>query len=189
MADKINCTEIKPGMTFEWENELYQCIEISLNKTAMAKMKVKVKVRAPRTGVVKELSLISGDKVETAYIEKKAMQYLYNDGENLCFMDTETYDQIEIPASRLEWEKNFLTESMMVNISIYEGNEVLGVILPDKVELELVECEEAVKGNTATSATKNAVCETGLEIRVPMFIKNGERVLVSTIDGKYSSRA
>ena len=76
----------------------------------------------------------------------------------------------------------------MVNIQVYEG-EILGVILPDKVELELVECEAAVKGDTATSALKNAVTETGLQLKVPMFIENGERIIVSTIDGKYSSRA
>ena len=158
------------------------------NKTAMAKMKVKVKVKNPRTGVVKDLSLISGDKCGEAHIDKREMQYLYNTGDAYCFMDTETYEQIEIPAERLEWEKNFLTESLMVNIQVYE-NEILGVILPDKVTLELVECEQAVKGDTATSALKNAVTETGLEIKVPMFIQNGEKVVVSTIDGKYSSRA
>ncbi|MDD5791309.1 MAG: elongation factor P [Erysipelotrichaceae bacterium] len=184
----INSTEIKPGMCFTWEGELYQCIDIALNKTAMAKMKVKVKVKNPRTGVVKDLSLISGDKCGEAHIDKREMQYLYNTGDAYCFMDTETYEQIEIPAERLEWEKNFLTESLMVNIQVYE-NEILGVILPDKVTLELVECEQAVKGDTATSALKNAVTETGLEIKVPMFIQNGEKVVVSTIDGKYSSRA
>ena len=184
----INSTEIKPGMCFTWEGELYQCIDIALNKTAMAKMKVKVKVKNPRTGVVKDLSLISGVKCGEAHIDKREMQYLYNTGDAYCFMDTETYEQIEIPAERLEWEKNFLTESLMVNIQVYE-NEILGVILPDKVTLELVECEQAVKGDTATSALKNAVTETGLEIKVPMFIQNGEKVVVSTIDGKYSSRA
>ena len=184
----INSTEIKPGMCFTWEGELYQCIDIALNKTAMAKMKVKVKVKNPRTGVVKDLSLISGDKCGEAHIDKREMQYLYNTGDAYCFMDTETYEQIEIPAERLEWEKNFLTESLMVNIQVYE-NEILGVILPDKVTLELVECEQAVKGDTATYALKNAVTETGLEIKVPMFIQNGEKVVVSTIDGKYSSRA
>ena len=184
----INCTEIKPGMTFTWENDLYQCIDINLNKTAMAKMKVKVKVKNPRTGVVKELSLISGDQVEPAYIDKRDMQYLYDDGESLWFMDNETYEQINIPADRLEWEKQFLTESMNVNISIYEG-EVLGVMLPDKVTLRIVECEPAVKGNTATRASKNAKLETGLEIRVPLFIENDELVLINTADGKYSGRA
>lgn len=184
----INCTEIKPGQCFTWENELYQCIEISLNKTAMAKMKVKVKVKQPRTGVVKELSLISGDKVAETTIDKRPMQYLYDGGDMAVFMDTETFEQIEIPMERLDWEKKFLVPNLDCNITLYEG-EVLGVNLPDKVELELVECEQAVKGDTATSALKNAVCETGLEVKVPMFINNGERIIVSTIDGKYSSRA
>ena len=185
----INCTEIKPGQCFTWENELYQCIDIALNKTAMAKMKVKVKVKVPRTGVVKELSLISGDKVGEAYIDKRSMQFLYDDGSNAVFMDGETYEQIEIPKDRLEWEMNFLTPNLEVNVLVYEGNEILGVNLPDKVELELVECEPAVKGDTATNALKNAVCETDLQVKVPMFIEHGERIIVSTADGKYSSRA
>ena len=103
-------------------------------------------------------------------------------------MDSETYDQIEIPKDSLKWETNFLTPNLNVNVMIYE-NEILGITLPDKVELELVECESAVKGDTATSALKNAVCETGLQVKVPMFINNGEKIIVSTIDGKYSSRA
>lgn len=148
----LNSTEIKPGMCFTWEGTLYQAIDIQLNKTAMAKMKVKVKVKNPRTGVVTELSLISGDKVEQAFIDKREMQYLYDGGDSLCFMDTETYEQIEIPAERLQWEKQFLKESTMVTIQMYEGNEVLGVILPDKVQLLVTECEPAVKGDTATKA-------------------------------------
>lgn len=184
----INCTEIKPGQCFTWENELYQCIDIQLNKTAMAKMKVKVKVKQPKTGVVKELSLISGDKVGEAYIDKRPMQFLYDGGDMMVFMDQETYEQIEIPKDRLEWESNFLVANLDVNIMIYQG-EILGLILPDKVELELTECEPAVKGDTATNALKNAVCETGLAVKVPMFINEGERIIVSTADGKYSSRA
>ena len=184
----INCTEIKPGQCFTWENELYQCIDIQLNKTAMAKMKVKVKVKQPKTGVVKELSLISGDKVGEAYIDKRPMQFLYDGGDMMVFMDQETYEQIEIPKDRLEWESNFLVANLDVNIMIYQG-EILGLILPDKVELELTECEPAVKGDTATNALKNAVCETGLAVKVPIFINEGERIIVSTADGKYSSRA
>ena len=184
----INCTEIKPGQCFTWENELYQCIDIQLNKTAMAKMKVKVKVKQPKTGVVKELSLISGDKVGEAYIDKRPMQFLYDGGDMMVFMDQETYEQIEIPKDKLEWECNFLVANLDVNIMIYQG-EILGLILPDKVELELTECEPAVKGDTATNALKNAVCETGLAVKVPMFINEGERIIVSTADGKYSSRA
>lgn len=184
----INCTEIKPGQCFTWEGTLYQCIDIALNKTAMAKMKVKVKVKEPKTGVVKELSLIGGDKVGEASIDKKTMQYLYDAGDLLVFMDNESYEQIELPKSNLSWELNFLTPNLEVSVLDYQG-EILGITLPDKVELELVECELAVKGDTATAALKNAVCETGLQVKVPMFINNGERIIVSTIDGKYSSRA
>ena len=184
----LNCTEIKPGQCFTWENELYQCIDIQLNKTAMAKMKVKVKVKQPRTGVVKELSLIGGDQVGEATIDKRPMQFLYDAGDTEVFMDNDTYEQIEIPKDRLEWEMNFLVPNLDVNISFYEG-EILGVVLPDKVDLTLVECEAAVKGNTATAALKNAVTETGLQVKVPLFIENGEKITVSTIDGKYSGRA
>ena len=184
----LNCTEIKPGQCFTWENELYQCIDIQLNKTAMAKMKVKVKVKQPKTGVVKELSFIGSDQVGEAQIDKRPMQFLYDAGDMEVFMDSETYEQIEIPKDRLEWEMKFLVPNLDVNISFYEG-EVLGVILPDKVDLELTECESAVKGNTATAALKNAVTETGLLVKVPLFIEQNERITVSTIDGKYCGRA
>ena len=184
----LNCTEIKPGQCFTWENELYQCIDIQLNKTAMAKMKVKVKVRQPRTGVVKDLSFIGSDQVGEAHLDKRPMQFLYDSGDMEVFMDSESYEQIEIPKDRLEWEANFLVPNLDVNITFYEG-EVLGVILPDKVDLDLVECEAAVKGNTATSALKNAVTETGLQVKVPLFINLEDRITVSTADGKYCGRA
>jgi len=189
MADVINSTAIKPGMCFKWEGELYRCIKTDRNKTAMAKMKLKVKVRAPRTGVVKDLSFLGSDSVEVAYIDKREMQYLYDDGEAYVFMDNATYEQISIAHDVLEWESQFLTDNMIVNIQVFEGSEILGIILPDKVALEIVECEPAVKGNTATSASKLAKCSTGLEIRVPLFIEEGEMVLVNTEDGEYSSRA
>ncbi|MBR4470589.1 MAG: elongation factor P [Erysipelotrichaceae bacterium] len=184
----LNCTEIKPGQCFTWENELYQCIDIQLNKTAMAKMKVKVKVKQPRTGVVKELSFIGSDQVGEAYLDKRPMQFLYDSGDMEVFMDTETYEQVEIPKERLEWESNFLIPNLDVNITFYQG-ELLGVILPDKVDMDLIECEEAVKGNTATSANKNAVTETGLNVKVPLFINLSDRITVSTADGKYCGRA
>lgn len=184
----IIVNDLKPGTTFEYDKNIYVVLNVDRNKTAMRQMIVKVKVKNLRSGVINEMSFTGGDKVEQAMIEKKKMQYLYDEGEALVFMDTNTYDQVEIQKSNLEWEMKFLTPNLEVDMTSYE-EEILGIILPDKVELELVECEPAVKGDTATSASKNAVCETGLEIRVPLFIENGERVLVSTADGKYSSRA
>ena len=154
----------------------------------MRQMIIKIKVRNMRSGVINEISFTGGDKVEPALIEKKEMQYLYDDGTALVFMDNTSYDQIEIPKERLEWEMKFMKPNENITVSMYE-NEILGVMLPDKVELQIVECEEAVKGDTATSAQKNAVLETGLEIKVPLFIQNGEVVVISTADGKYSGRA
>lgn len=184
----MNCTELHPNQYFTWEGELYQCIEIMLNKTAMAKMKVKIKVKQPKTGVVKDLSLIGGDQVFETTVDKRAMQFLYDSGDTAVFMDNETYEQVEIPMERLEWEKKFLVPNLELTITFYEG-EVLGVILPDKVDLVLVKSDPAVKGNTATAATKDAITETGLLVKVPLFIEQDEKITVSTIDGHYCGRA
>ena len=184
----IIVNDLKPGNTIEYENGIYTVLDVSHNKTAMRQMIVKVKSKNLRTGTISDLTFTGGDKVEPAHIDKREMQFLYDDGTNCIFMDNETYDQLEIPMERLTWELNFIKPNTNVNISLYEG-EVLGVILPDKVALKITEAEQAVKGDTATSAQKNAVLETGLNIRVPLFINEGETVLVTTIDGKYSGRA
>ena len=180
--------DLKPVMSIEHEGNIYSVLNVDHNKTAMRQMIVKVKVKNVRTGVINELNFTGGDKVEQALVERKEMQYLYDDGDNLIFMDNSTYDQIEIPKERLQWEMKFMKPNENVNLSMF-GSEILGVILPDKVALEVTECEQAVKGDTATSAQKNAVLETGLEIKVPLFIQSGEVVVVSTADGKYSGRA
>lgn len=185
----IIVNDLKPGTTFENEGNIFQVLDISHNKTAMRQMIVKVKVKNLRTGVINELSFTGGDKVEQAHIDKREMQYLYDDGESLVFMDNTTFDQIEISKANLQWELQFLKPNDNVIITMYDGNEILGLILPDKVTLQVVECEVAVKGDTATSAMKNAKLETGLEIKVPLFIDNNEMIIVSTSDGKYSSRA
>ena len=184
----IIVNELKPGTSFEYDGNLYNVLDIDHNKTAMRQMIIKIKVKNLRTGVINEISFTGGDKVEQAHIDRKEMQYLYDSGEALVFMDVEDYDQIEIPKSRLEWEMQFMKPNDNVSVTMYEG-EILGVTLPDKVTLQIVECEQAVKGDTATSANKNAVLETGLQIKVPLFIQNEEMVVVSTADGKYSGRA
>jgi elongation factor P len=184
----IIVNDLRPGVSIEYENEIYSVLDIQHNKTAMRQMIIKLKVKNLRSGAIVELSFTGGDKVEQAHIDKKEMQYLYDAGDGLVFMDTSDYEQIEIPKQNLLWELKFLKANDNVNITMFEG-EILGVILPDKVALKIIECEPAVKGDTATSASKNAICETGLEIKVPLFIEQEEIVLVSTADGKYSSRA
>lgn len=184
----IQSNELKPGVTILVDGDIYVVLDSSQNKTARSAMVVKAKVRNLRTGANVELSFGGGEKIEPAHIDKKEMQYLYDTGDALAFMDTSTYEQIEIPKSHIEWEMNFMKENDIVNVTTYEG-EILGVTLPDKVALKIVESEPAVKGDTATNAQKNAVLETGYAIRVPLFIEQDEVVLVNTSDGKYSGRA
>ena len=184
----IIVNDLRPGLTFQYDGNIFSVIDTSHNKTAMRQMIVKSKVRNLRTGSIVELSFTGGDKVEPAHIDKKEMQYLYDTGDALAFMDTSSYDQIEIQKENLKWEMNFLKTNDNVNITTFEG-EILGIILPDKVELRIVETEPAVKGDTANNAQKIAKLETGLDIKVPLFIEEGELVLISTSDGKYSGRA
>ena len=186
--DMIIVNDLRPGITFVYENNIYSVIEASHNKTAMRQMIIKAKARNLRSGSIIEISFTGGDKVEPAHIDKKEMQYLYDTGDALAFMDTNTYDQIEIQKSNLSWELNFLKPNDNVNITSYE-NEILGLILPDKVTLQIIETEPAVKGDTTTNALKNATVETGLQVRVPMFIEQDEMIIVNTSDGKYHSRA
>ena len=165
----ISSNDLKPGQTIAVDNDIYVVLDTSQNKTARSAMVVKAKVRNLRTGSNVELSWGGGEKVQPAEIEKREMQYLYDTEDSLVFMDNETYDQIEIPKDRLTWERQFMKPEDIVNITSYEG-EILGVQLPDKVTLQVVEAEPAVKGDTATSALKNAVLETGLQVKVPLFI-------------------
>ncbi len=184
----ILVNDLKPGMSFLENNDLYRVLDISRNKTARSQMNIKVKVKNLRTGTMTEIGYTAADKVEQAILDKNNMQYLYDGGDGLIFMDIQSYEQIEIPKTRLEWELQFLKENDNVTITFF-GSEIIGIELPDKVALKVTQSDDAVKGDTATNAQKNATLETGLVVKVPLFITEGEVVLVSTSDGKYSSRA
>lgn len=184
----INVGDLKPGVTFKYEGNLYVVLDYSHNKTARAAANIRVKMKNLKTGTTTETTFGNSEKVERAIIEKRKMQYLYNNGGMLVFMDNETYDQIEIPADRLTWEMNFMKESDEVEVTSYEG-EVLGVSLPVNVPFKVIEAEPAVNGNTATGALKNIKIETGFELKAPLFIKEGETIVVNTVDGKYTGRA
>lgn len=184
----ISVGDLRPGMTFQYEGNLYVVLEYSHNKTARAAANIRVKMKNMRTGSTTEVTFGNSEKVARAHIEKRKMQYLYDAGGMLVFMDNETYEQIEIPSENLKWELNFLKPSDEVEVTSFEG-EVLGVQLPINVPFRVTETEPAVKGDTATGATKNAVIETGFQIKVPLFISEGEVVIVNTVDGKYQGRA
>ena len=184
----INVNDLKNGVVIEYDGKLMQILEfmhVLQNKVAY----VRVKMKDLRTGTVTETALKGSDSAfKKCYIDKRPMQYLYNSGDMYTFMDQETYEQIEINADRLQWEKQFLKGEEVVDITTYEG-EVLGVALPAKVALKIVECEPAVRGDTVNKPTKPAVLETGITVRVPLFIEEGEVVLVRTDNGEYDGRA
>lgn len=184
----VNIKELKPGNAYTENNDLFLCISNDQNKQGRLSGKYMVKRKNMRTSAITEVSYNPTAKVDLAMIEKRKMQYLYDSGDSFVFMDNETYEQIEIPADNLKWEINFLKESDEVEVTSYEG-EVLGVSLPINVPFKVIETEPAVRGDTATGATKNAVIETGYQIKVPLFISEGEVVIVNTVDGKYQGRA
>ena len=184
----INVNDIKNGMTILFEGNIYTVLDFSHVKPGKGAAFVQAKLKNLRTGSIIEKRFNSGVKLEKAMIEKVGMQYLYANGDSYNFMNMETYEQMDLTKDQLGDNVLYLKEGLDVLLSFYEG-ELIGIIMPEKVELEVVETEPAVKGNTATNATKDAKIETGYVVKVPLFINNGERILVSTKDGKYSGRA
>lgn len=184
----INVNDFKTGVTIKLDNNLFTVMEFQHVKPGKGSAFVRSKLKNLRTGAIIDHTFNAGIKVEKAHIDKAKMQYLYDAGDELVFMDSNTYDQIQIPKDRIKWEMNFLKENDFVEITRFE-HEILGVSLPNSVSLKIIECEPGIKGDTATNATKNAILETGFQIKVPLFINEEEIVIVNTSDGKYISRA
>ncbi|MBQ4584122.1 MAG: elongation factor P [Bacilli bacterium] len=184
----ININDIKNGMTITMDGNLYLIQEFQHVKPGKGPAFVRIKLKNLRTGSITEDTFNTNIKIERAHIDKTPMQFLYASGDNYVFMNTSTYDQVEVPVSRLENEKNFIKEGLEITIDYYNG-EIIGITLPEKIEFEIVETEPAVKGNTTNNALKDAKIETGYVVKVPLFITEGERIIISTKDGKYSSRA
>ena len=174
-------------MTITYEGNLYQVLEFQHVKPGKGAAIVKTKLKNLRTGSIIEQSFNAGIKVEQGHVEKIKMQYLYESNGNYTFMNMNTYEQVELSLSQIENEAKFLKEGLEVLIFFYEG-EMLGIELPEKVDYKIIATEPAIKGNTATNATKDATIETGLLVRVPLFIEQDEEIIVSTKDGKYVSR-
>lgn len=184
----INVNDIKNGVTIMIEGQIYQVVEFLHVKPGKGSAFMKTKLRNLRTGGIVEKTFNTNVKFEKANINKQNVQYLYNTGDTYFFMNMETFEQLELSADQVGDNKNYLIENMNVYVILYEG-ELLGIDLPDKVEFTVVETEPAVRGNTTNNALKDATVETGLVVKVPMFIEQGEKILVTTADGKYSSRA
>jgi elongation factor P len=184
----ININEIKNGMTIIIDGKLCLIEEFQHVKPGKGAAFMKMKLRNLRTGSLVEDTYNTNIKIERARVERLPMQYLYSMGDSYVFMNNETYEQLEIPAEKLANEIKFLKEGLDISITMYEG-EILGVNLPEKIEYEVTETSEAVKGNTTNNAQKDATIETGHVVKVPLFISQGERIVISTSDGKYAGRA
>lgn len=184
----ISTSDFKTGLTISFDGNIYQIIDFMHVKPGKGAAFVRSKLRNLRTGSVIDHTFSASEKMDRAQIDKTRMQYLYSSGETHVFMNMETYEQIELNASQIEQESKYIFEGMLVDLMFYNEVEVLGVILPDKVTLEVVETVPGVKGDTKTNALKDAIMQTGLLVKVPMFIEQGEKIIVSTQDGSYISR-
>ena len=184
----ISAGDFRNGVTFEMEGNVYAIIEFQHVKPGKGAAFVRTKIRNVISGAVTEKTFNPNDKYPTAFIERKDMQYLYNDGDLYYFMDNETYEQIPINANILGDNFKFVTENMECKVLSYKGN-VFGVEPPNFVVLTVTETEPGVKGDTATNVTKPAKLETGAEVKVPIFINEGEAIRIDTRTGEYMERA
>ncbi len=184
----VNTNDLKNGISIEVDGAIYVVIDTMHVKPGKGAAIVKAKLRNLRTGSITEKTFNAGIKVPTARIEKQLMQYLYEMNDIFYFMNMESYEQLELPKENVVEASKFLKENLEVYITTFEG-EILGVDLPDKVELKVIQTEAAIKGNTTNNAQKDAIVESNLLVRVPLFIEEGETIIVSTADGKYVSRA
>ncbi len=184
----ITAGDFRNGVTFEMDGNVVQVVEFQHVKPGKGAAFVRTKFKNVITGAVVERSFNPTEKFPTAFIERKDMQYLYEDGGLYYFMDVETYEQLPIEADKLGDNFKFVKENMEVKVLSYKGN-VFGVEPPYFVELQITQTDPGFKGDTATNATKPAILETGAEIRVPLFVDEGDMIRIDTRTGEYMERA
>jgi elongation factor P len=184
----ITAGDFRKGITFEMNGDPHVVIDFQHVKPGKGAAFVRTKHKNILTGAIKEEAFNPSDKFPKAHIDTKQMQYLYNDGELYYFMDQETYEQVPISHEDVEEAMRYLRENDVATIKFYNGAP-FQVEAPNFVDLEVVDCEPGVKGDTATNVTKPAVTETGAEIKVPLFINEGDKISIDTRTGEYMGRA
>lgn len=183
----IDVNDLRRGVTFTTDGELYRVLEYSHNKPGRGKATIRVQVRNVRSGATKEITFNSGDRVQDIRLETRIVEYLYNDGEFLNFMDIETFEQPQIRVDVFGDDALYLKENLQLKLSSYEG-EIIDYELPTTVEHKIVEAEMAVAGDTATSANKQVVTETGLKVQTPLFVNVGDTIRIDTRTREYVTR-
>ncbi|MDM5320608.1 elongation factor P [Bacillus altitudinis] len=184
----ISVNDFRTGLTIEVDGGIWRVVDFQHVKPGKGAAFVRSKLRNLRTGAIQEKTFRAGEKVAKAQIETKTMQYLYANGDQHVFMDTSSYEQLELSETQIKDELKYLLENMSVQIVMY-GTETLGVDLPNTVELEVVETEPGIKGDTTSGGSKPAKTETGLIVNVPFFVNQGDKLVINTSDGSYVSRA
>jgi elongation factor P len=184
----IDVNDLRKGVTFELDGRIYKVLDYSHNKPGRGNATIRTKVRDLRTGNQLDKTFQSGDRVQDVRLDHHQATYLYGDGDFFHFMDTESFEQPAIPKVIIGEYAPYLKEGMEVKLTFY-GAEPIDVELPASVDLKVVEAEMAVKGDTATGATKNVVTETGLKVNVPLFVSAGDTIRVDTRTGGYLTRA
>ncbi|MBC8313776.1 MAG: elongation factor P [Candidatus Cloacimonetes bacterium] len=180
-------SDFRNGMIINFKNELYEIVKFQHVKPGKGGAFVRTKLKNVMKGSVIENTFRAGEKVDEIRLEKHKMEYLYFDGTNYVLMNPKTYEQIEVSSELLGDKKLFFKENMSLAV-LKKGDEIISIELPTTVNLKVDECEPAIKGNTVTGATKNAVLETGLKIQVPMFISQNDVVKVDTRSEEYLER-
>ena len=185
---QISTSDFKNGMTLDLDDGLFNLVEFQHVKPGKGHAFVRTTLKNARNGAVVEKTFRAGEKVERVTVDKREMQYLYNDGTDYVFMDNATYDQINVSARTLGDAANYLVDGSTVILQMF-GSEIVGVDLPAAVELAITACEPGIQGDRVSGARKPATLATGLIVQVPLFIEPGERIRVDTRSGEYLSRA
>jgi elongation factor P len=184
----ISTNDLRNGVTIELDGQVYTVIEFQHVKPGKGSAFVRTKLKNVKTGATLERTFNAGEKLPRARVESKEVQYLYEDGGQYTFMDTETYEQYSFPAEILGDALHFLKEQMVLTLNFHQG-QVIGVELPNSVELRVVETEPGVRGDTVSGGSKPAKLETGYVVRVPLFVDVGDVLIIDTRTGEYISRA
>lgn len=184
----ISATELRTGVAFEDQGQIYQVLSYEHIKMGRGSANIKVKVKNLRSSATTDKSFISGARVQEIDLEKRKTQYLYRDGQNYHFMDGTTFEQFSLSGQLIGEQVKFLKEGMDVFLLTFEG-EPLSLDLPVKMEFKISETEPGFRGDSVSNIYKDAVLENGLKIKVPLFIKEGDKILVDTRSGEYVERA
>ncbi len=183
----IDVNDLRKGVTFELDNNLYKVLEYAHHKPGRGNATIRTKVRDLRSGAVVEKTFQSGDRVQDVRLDHRIVQFLYSDGELLHFMDTQTYEQPTIARAVLGDTVDYLKEGLEAKLTLY-NEEPIDLELPTSVDLKVVEAEFAVRGDTATGANKMVTTETGLRVQVPLFVEEKDTIRVDTRTGTYVTR-